>query len=72
VELKDRWVYFHVRDLFYPQAATVLTELHGNDLFQGRVVDTTDDGESGQYVVVQVDGVAQPLIVPVRDLLRII
>jgi hypothetical protein len=72
VELKDRWVHFHVRNVYYPQPATVLTDLHGDDLFQGRVVDVTDDGDSGRYAVVEVEGVKQPLIVPVRHILGVL
>ena len=46
MELKDRWVHFQVRDVYYPEPAAVLSELHGADLFQGLVVDITD----GLYV----------------------
>jgi hypothetical protein len=72
VELKDRWVHFQVRNVYYPQPATVLTDLHGDDLFQGRVVDVTDDGGSGRYAVIEVEGVKQPLIVPVRHILGVL
>jgi hypothetical protein len=66
VELKDRWIDFQVRHVYYPDPSTVLTELHGDDLFQGLVVDVTDDGEGGRFAVVTVEGVKQPLVVPVR------
>jgi hypothetical protein len=72
VELKDRWVHFQARDVYYPEPATVLTELHGEDLFQGVVVDVTDGGENGRYAVVEVEGVKQPLIVAVRHILGVL
>jgi hypothetical protein len=72
VELKDRWVHFQIRNVYYPNPATVLAELHGDDLFQGRVVDITDDGDKGQYAVVEVEGVKQPLIVPLRHILGVL
>jgi len=72
VELKDRWVHFQVRDVYYPEPAAVLSELHGADLFQGLVVDITDGGDSGRYAVVEVEGLKQPLIVAVRHILGVL
>lgn len=72
VELKDRWVHFQARDVYYPEPASVLTELHGADLFQGKVVDITDGGEEGTYAVVRVEGVKQPLVVAVRHILGVL
>jgi hypothetical protein len=71
VELKDRWVHFQVRHVYHPQPAVLLTELHGEDLFQGRVVDVTD-GEQGRYAVVEVDGVKQPLVIAERHILGVL
>jgi hypothetical protein len=72
VELKDRWVHFQVRHVYYPQPAALLADLHGNDLFQGRVVDVTDDGDGGHYAVVQVDGVKPPLVIAVQHILGVL
>lgn len=72
VELRDRWVHFQARDVYYPEPASVLTELHGDDLFQGKVVDITDGGEEGTYAVIRVEGVKQPLVVAVRHILGVL
>jgi hypothetical protein len=72
VELKDRWIHFHARNVYYPEPAAVLTELHGDDLFQGLVLDVTDDGRSGRYAVVEVEGVKQPIVVAVRHILGVL
>ena len=49
-----------------------LIDLHGDDLFQGLVVDVTDDGGDGTYAVVEVEGVKQPLVVAVRHILGVL
>lgn len=72
MELKDRWIHFQARNVYYPEPATVLTDLHGDDLFQGLVVDVTDDGGNGRYAVVEVEGVKQPLVVAVRHILGVL
>ena len=72
VELKDRWVHFQVRDVYHPEPAAVLNELHGADLFQGLVVDITDGGDSGRYAVIEVEGLKQPLIIAVRHILGVL
>ncbi len=72
MELKDRWVHFQVRDVYHPEPAAVLTELHGGDLFQGQVLDITDGAGDGRYAVVAVEGLKQPLIVAVRHILGVL
>jgi len=72
VELKDRWIHFLARDVYYPELAAVLTQLHGDDLFQGLVVDVTDDGGNGRYAVVEVEGVKQPIVVAVHHILGVL
>jgi hypothetical protein len=72
VQLKDRWVHFQVRDVYHPEPASVLTELHGADLFQGLVVDLTDGGDQGRFAVVAVEGLKQPLIIAVRHILGVL
>jgi hypothetical protein len=58
--------------MYYPDPASVLAELHGDDLFQGIVIDVTDGGERGRCVVVKVDGVKQPIVVAVRHILGVL
>lgn len=70
VNLQDRIVQFQVDSVFLPEPQELLLELHRNDVLQGRVVDLSDSGGQREaYAVVQVDGVARPLLVPVTSLL---
>jgi len=48
-------------------------ELHGKDLLQGRVIDLSDSGnQSEAFAVVEVDGLTQPVVVPVKHIKGII
>jgi hypothetical protein len=71
--LKDRWVHFMIRDVFVPDPLAVLTELYGRDLLQGRVLDVSDSGaERDAFAVVVVDGLQQPVIVPIERILGVL
>ena len=60
-----RWVHFEIDDVYFPDPATILRELHGKDLLQGCVVDESDGGPQGEaFVVVEVEGLSQPVVVP--------
>lgn len=66
MELQDRWVNFRIADVFEPNPKSLLLDLHGSDLLQGRVLGVTDNGEpGGVFVLVQVEGIDRMLIVPV-------
>jgi hypothetical protein len=42
-------------------------QLHGNDLLQGKIIDVSDSGgEEDAYAVIEVEGLPQPVVVPVR------
>lgn len=70
MDLKNRWVDFRVRDVYLPDPGKILMDLFGDHLLQGRVLDLSDSGESdGQYVVVEVEDLKDPLIVPVKCIL---
>jgi hypothetical protein len=44
--------------------------LHSNDLLVGQVVDVSDSGlQKEVFVIVQVEGIAAPIVVPVERLL---
>lgn len=65
MELQDRWVNFRIADVFEPSPNSLLLDLHGSDLLQGRVLGVTDNGEAGGvFVLVQVEGIDRLLIVP--------
>ena len=70
MDLKHQWVHFRIRDVYYPESKVVLGQLHGDDLLQGRVVDVSDAGRPGSaFVVVDVEGLTQPVIVPATCIL---
>jgi hypothetical protein len=73
VTLKHRWVNFRIRDVYYPEAEKVLTELHRDDLLQGRVLELSDAGSTNDaFVVVQVEGLSQPVVIPTACILSIL
>jgi hypothetical protein len=48
-------------------------ELHGKDLLQGRVIDLSDSGNQNEaFAVVEVEGLSQPVVVPVKHIKGII
>ena len=72
-ELKGRYVQFRVRDIHLPEPIAVLHELHDGDILEGRVVDLSEDGRGGvgaAFLVIEVDGLRQPCILPVERILR--
>jgi hypothetical protein len=67
MELKDRWIHFKVCDVYIPDPEKLLIQLYGDDLIQGKVIDLSDSGtQQGRFAVVQVEGLEQPVIVPVE------
>jgi hypothetical protein len=72
-DLRNRWVHFKVRDVYIPDPQQVLAELYGNDILQGKVLDLTQNRASDQpFVVVKVDGLKEPLIIPLEQILGIL
>ena len=64
--MRNRWVNFQIKDVYVPEPAEILMELHGSDLLQGRIIDASDSGlQRDAFVVVEVEGFARPLVVPV-------
>ena len=73
MELRDRWVHFKIRDVYIPDPEKLLVELYGDDLLQGKVVDLSDSGSrQGAFAVVEVEGVEQPVVVPVERILGVL
>jgi hypothetical protein len=72
MELRNRWVSFKIRDVYIPDSQTLLMELHGDDILQGKTIDLSDSGTKEEaFVVVEVEGVAQPVIIAVSRLLAV-
>ena len=73
MELRNRWVHFKIRDVYIPDPAKVLFELYGDDLLQGKVIDLSDSGsQQGAFAVVELEGLEQPVIVPVERILGVL
>ena len=70
MDLRNRWVHFRICDVYIPDPKEVLVTLHGNDLLQGKVIDLSDSGtQELAYAVIEVEGIDQPVIVPVERIL---
>ena len=65
--VRDRWVNFKIRDVYVPDPAEILMKLHGDNMLQGKVIDSSDSGlQQDAFVVVEVEGLAQPVVVPMN------
>jgi hypothetical protein len=70
MDLRNQWVQFKIRDVYHPDPTTILIDLHGNDLLTGKVIDLSDSGlQKDTFVVVEVEGIEELLIVPVERIL---
>ena len=64
--MRNRLVHFKIGDVYFPDPAKLLRDLHGEDLLQGKVIEVSDSGGAdGKFVVVEVEGLAEPVVVPV-------
>ena len=64
-KLKNQWVSFRILDVHIPDPAKILMDLHGGDILQGKVIDLSDNGtEQEAFLVIEVKGIEQPVIVP--------
>jgi hypothetical protein len=64
--LVNSTVFFRVLDVHHPNPTEVMRELNAHTCLQGEVLAVTDDGRSpDRYLVVRVDGLPDPLLVPV-------
>lgn len=67
VNLLNRRVSFKILDVYIPAPLDVLLRLHRDDKLEGTIIDFTDDGtREGKFVVVSVEEMADPVVVPVR------
>jgi hypothetical protein len=64
-QLKGSTVEFFVRDIYLPDPAAILSELHDEETLTGKVVDLSDDArdETAAFVVVEVGRLREPCIV---------
>ena len=65
--MQDRHVQFQIEDIYHPDWVTILKQLYGKALLQGTVVGVSESGGNREaFVVVEVPGLAQPVVVPIR------
>jgi hypothetical protein len=70
IKLKNQWVSFRILDVYIPDPAKILIDLHGGDFLQGKVIDLSDNGtEKEAFLVVEVEGIEQPVILPASRIL---
>ena len=70
MDLRNQRVRFKLRDIYHPDPTKVLMDLHGEDVLTGTVVDMTDSGlQVGAFIVVDVEGIKESVIVPVEQIL---
>jgi hypothetical protein len=70
--LKNPWVRFKICDVYHPDPAQVLSELHSDDLLTGKVIDLSDSGmQKDAFAVVEVEGTEAMVIVPVERILSV-
>jgi hypothetical protein len=69
VDLRNQRVIFRIGDIYFPDPEQVLFDLHGADLLEGKVADLSDNGSLKEaFAVIEVEGLDQPVIVPVDRL----
>ena len=65
--VRTHWVNFKIKDVYVPDPAQLLMDLHGGDLLQGKVIDSSDSGfQQDAFAVIEVEGLAQPVVVPTK------
>ena len=72
MELRNRWVHFKVSDVHLPNAEMVLTELYGDHLLQGQVMDISEGGKKGKFAVVKVEGISAPVIISLDRIMGVL
>jgi len=67
MDLIDQRVKFKICDIYHPDPTQVLLKLHGDDLLVGKVVYVSDSGvQQNIFVVVEVEGIADLIVVPIE------
>ena len=73
VDLRNRLVNFMIRDVYVPDPQKVLTQLYGDQILQGKVIDTSDRGaQTEAFVVVQLQELDEPVVVPVDRIIGVV
>ena len=63
-------VHFKIRDVYHPDPMKIMTDLHGNDLLTGKIIDLSDSGmQKNAFAVIEVEGIQDLLVVPIEQIL---
>jgi hypothetical protein len=66
-------VRFKIRDVYHPDPMQIMTDLHGNDLLTGKIIDLSDSGmQKNAFAVIAVEGIQELLVVPIAQILGVI
>ena len=72
MNLRYRVVRFSTADIYFPDPAKVVLELHRDEEIEGEVIDFSDDGrQKDTFAVIKVDHISRPVLVPV-DRLKVV
>jgi hypothetical protein len=67
IDVPNPWVQFRINDVYVPEPVQILMELHGTDLLQGKIIDVSNaDSPEEAFAVVEVEGLSQPVVVPMK------
>jgi hypothetical protein len=70
VDWINRRVHFKIRHVYHPDPMKILTDLHGNDLLTGKIIDLSDSGmQKNAFAVIEVEGIQELLVVPIEQIL---
>jgi hypothetical protein len=62
-------VRFKIRDVYHPDPIKILTDLHGDDLLTGKILDLSDSGmQKDVFAVIEVVEIQELLVVPIERL----
>jgi hypothetical protein len=63
-------VHFKISDVYHPDPMKIITDLHGNDLLTGKIIDLSDSGmQKNAFAVIEVEGIQDLLVVPIEQIL---
>ena len=66
-------VHFKIRDVYHPDPMKIMTDLHGNDLLTGKIIELSDSGmQKNAFAVIEVEGIQDLLVVPIEQIFGVI
>jgi len=70
--LRNKYVRFHINDIYVPEPAEILEELHGQESLSGRIIQLSDRGlQRDAFALVEVEGLSRPVVVPVAKIVEV-